>query len=159
MEQHGWRWVAEEGDEVNGPLTTWVEYETAGIMWARLQAGCKLELYAAHEFGMIFWYCEYLLSVMIGTHQQLWRSRPAAAAPAAKTTSKGASNRKKEKGDKGAKKADEGPSDVLRARLEVGRMCVDQMSHACVDRKHGYLSICIRVEQEEVIENEAFMAW
>lgn len=114
LQAHGWRWVPEAEGEVNGPLTTWIEYETAGIMWARLQAGYKLDLYAAHEFGMIAWYSEYLLSVMIGTHQQLWRSRPTAAAPV-KAAGKG--NKKKEKGDKGGKKADDG--DVLRARLEV----------------------------------------
>ncbi len=93
MQQYGWKWqdptpIVQHQDDVIGPLTCWVEYETAGIMWKRLHTGFRLGLYAPHEYAMIYWYCEYLLVVMMRDIQQLWRCRPALVDPSNTTPGK-----------------------------------------------------------------------
>ncbi len=38
-----------------GPLGTWVEVETAGVMLQHLTLGCVLQLYAPREFCTLYW--------------------------------------------------------------------------------------------------------
>lgn len=40
-----------------GPLSTWVECQTAAAEALHLLLGFELELYSPSEFAMIYWYC------------------------------------------------------------------------------------------------------
>ncbi|KAG2496391.1 hypothetical protein HYH03_005618 [Edaphochlamys debaryana] len=80
----GWRWpipsAGTEG-EISGPMTTWVEYETAGTMLHHLLLGFEQELYEPHEYDMIYWYCDYLCTAMINAFSQTMQLAPPAQPP------------------------------------------------------------------------------
>ncbi|GAB4823291.1 hypothetical protein N2152v2_010337 [Parachlorella kessleri] len=76
--QQGWRWAPldENGDEVQGPVATWVEREACKTMVAHLMLGFPLDLYQPYEFRAIYWYCDYLLGTQQQTSKFLFSAKP-----------------------------------------------------------------------------------
>eukprot|EP00884_Botryococcus_braunii_P020280 jgi/Botrbrau1/6936/Bobra.0215s0015.1 len=62
MESSSLSWLspADGEDEAVGPLTTWVEKESAKLLLQHLLLGFELEVYAPQEYSYLFWYCDYL---------------------------------------------------------------------------------------------------
>jgi len=54
----------------------WVEREVSACMLAHLLAGFELALYAETEFLAVYWYCDYLLSVITTNTRHIARLRP-----------------------------------------------------------------------------------
>ncbi|PNH08064.1 N-alpha-acetyltransferase, 35 NatC auxiliary subunit [Tetrabaena socialis] len=80
----GWRWRPLDGasaDDGQGPLGTWVEYETCATMLHHLLMGFELELYEPHEYDMIYWYCDYLSTSMVTAFSAIHHRRPPAQVP------------------------------------------------------------------------------
>lgn len=57
----GWGWP--EGED--GPLLHLTERMAATSMLEDLLMGFELELYQPHEFGMVYWYADYLYGVLV----------------------------------------------------------------------------------------------
>lgn len=84
MRAVGWRWQpldAEGGEDLQGPLGSFVEREAAMAAAQRLLCGFELQLYAAHELPMAYWYIDYLLRVVQINAQQLHSCSPGSAPP------------------------------------------------------------------------------
>ncbi|KAF5838431.1 Mak10 subunit, NatC N-terminal acetyltransferase-domain-containing protein [Dunaliella salina] len=70
-----WAWTPPK-DEVEamnefypGPLSTWVECQTAASEALHLLLGFELDLYQPSEYAMVYWYCSVLLGVQRITSQ------------------------------------------------------------------------------------------
>ncbi|KAK9867013.1 hypothetical protein WJX84_003646 [Apatococcus fuscideae] len=79
----GWQWPHPTTDapdqDLQGPLATWVERETALIMLQHLLLGFELELYQRYELCMIYWYCDYLIGVGLQACKKMGAGIQAAA--------------------------------------------------------------------------------
>lgn len=75
-----WKWKVkdEAGNPFAGPLSAWVEYETACSMLRYAMLGIPLDLYAPHEFCALYWYCDYLLGAAAMGLKELESMRPVA---------------------------------------------------------------------------------
>ncbi|KAI8470361.1 MAG: Mak10 subunit, NatC N-terminal acetyltransferase-domain-containing protein [Monoraphidium minutum] len=62
-----------------GPLSAWVERQTARVVAAHLLMGFELELYEPRDYASIYWYVEYLLRVVDADSNVLAGSRPSPA--------------------------------------------------------------------------------
>ncbi|GLC42304.1 hypothetical protein PLESTB_000661600 [Pleodorina starrii] len=74
-----WRWGPTEGqapEEEQGPLSTWVEVQTALTQLHHLLMGFELELYEPLEYDMIYWYCDYLCTCAVGAYSVILQRCP-----------------------------------------------------------------------------------
>lgn len=76
--QRQWKWKIkdEAGNPFAGPLSAWIEYETACSMARYVMLGIPLELYAPHEYCAVYWYCDYLLGAAMMGLKELESLRP-----------------------------------------------------------------------------------
>lgn len=55
----------------------WVNHRRLNMIETILMNGFELELYGAHEYTMIYWFADYLMSYRYNTYVQLLESLPA----------------------------------------------------------------------------------
>ncbi|GBF89805.1 hypothetical protein Rsub_02975, partial [Raphidocelis subcapitata] len=77
----GWAWRGpDEYPGPLGPLTAWVERQTARVMATHIAAGFELELYEPRDYAALYWYIDYLHGVIDHDSRLLVASRPTPAA-------------------------------------------------------------------------------
>ena len=59
-----------------GPAASWAQREAASCALLHFQLGFSLDLYAAHEFSQLYWYCDFLLSDLQCMATHLHRAAP-----------------------------------------------------------------------------------
>lgn len=76
MRERGWKWNTLDPEDPQGPLATWIERETSESMVHHLLMGFELNLYQPCEYAMIFWYCDFLISIQLQDSRLLHAARP-----------------------------------------------------------------------------------
>jgi len=120
-----WAWTPpkDEAEAMNefypGPLSTWVECQTAASEALHLLLGFELELYQPSEYAMVYWYCSVLLGVQRVTSQVMHSYRcPASGASKASIALPAKPNKK---GNKGRAATPPSPlPDASTARRQAG---------------------------------------
>lgn len=105
-----WNWSTsnENGEEVQGLLSTWVEQETTLVQLQHLLMGFEQDLYQPREYDMLYWYCDYLYSVALNCTKTIFNAYPAPGAKNDKGNEGGRAAGRPKSGHKEGKEGKEG---------------------------------------------------
>ncbi|KAK9805435.1 hypothetical protein WJX73_006479 [Symbiochloris irregularis] len=133
----GWDWRPDQGAQ--GLLGAWVERESAALQAQILLLGFDTQVYAAPDFCMVYWYCDYLFGILHLMSQQLLNSFPQPLQGLhGSSSSKAGSHKGGKKGTKNAKhgkQADQ--SVVLYNELCTGVLTTGEMAGALRSMSQG----------------------